>query len=310
MKKERNVWVFGATGFIGSALVRHLSGDKANRLHLLLHKNTPYQELERYHTFSGGLSGMDPYWFKRFPPDVVFHLARPAGSNWIGRTIAAYRGKKLNTQIIDFLAGLTSPPVVVYVSGSLMYGNRTTNEPVFEDAALTPASFARFYIQAEKPWLEARAAGRLDIRFARPGWIVGPGSWFRKFFWDHYRITGKVPCYGDGSQMMSLVHLDDCASMINALSRYGMKGQDLNIFACEPLPQVEFSGILAGMLETEREFMPFDRLRKRYGHTIAHALTASIPMGTYFGDIHMKADIDYADVKDLLTEVIRLLKDK
>jgi nucleoside-diphosphate-sugar epimerase len=310
MKGERNIWVFGATGFIGSALVRHLSGDKANRLHLVLNKNTPYRELEGYHTFSGGLSGMDPYWFRRFPPDVVFHLARPAGSNRVGRTIAANRGKKLNTKIIGMLAALPRPPVVVYVSGSLMYGNRTNHEPVFEDAPLYPVSFARFYFQAEKPWLEARASGRLDIRFARPGWIVGPGSWFRKFFWDHFKITGKVPCYGDGSQMMSLIHLDDCASMIDALSWYGTKGQDLNIYTGEPLPQLKFSGILAEMLETDMEFVPFDRLRERHGQTVARALCASIPMETYHGNIQRKADIGYAGVDALLADVIRLLKDE
>lgn len=310
MKKKRNVWVFGATGFIGSALVRHLAEDKGNHLHLLLHKNTPYREFEAHHTISGGLEGLEPHWFRRFPPEVIYHLARPAGSNWISRSVAAHRGMKLNEKIIRLLAGLPRPPVVVYVSGSLMYGHRVTGEPAPEDASLAPVSFARHYFQAEKPWLKARESQGLDIRFARPGWIVGPGSWFRRFFWDHYRTTGKVPCYGDGSQMMSLVHLDDCASMIDALGRYGRKGQNLNVFSGEALTQHAFSEMLAGILEAEMKFIPIDRIRRMYGLTTARALLSSIPLATHYRDIHLRAGIRHADGKEILLDVIRLLKNE
>lgn len=290
--RQRNVWVLGGTGYIGSALVRHLAADSANRLHLLVHRAAPYRELEGFNTFTGSLATIDPLWLERYPPNVVFHLARPAGSRRITRAWASYRGEQANRRLVGLLERMENPPVVVYVSGSLLYGPRAADDPAFEDSPLAPAAFAGYYHRNEKPWLEAQDKGVLDVRFARPAWIVGSASWFRKFFHEPMMRSGKVPYYGDGQQLMSLIHLGDCARMIDALARYGHPGRNLNVFAQEPLTQSHFADILAKLSGLEKEQVTYAETIRRYGQTAARALTTSIPLATHYPEVAQKAGIE------------------
>ena len=304
----RNIWVFGGTGFIGSALVKHLSRDRSNVLHLLIHQKAEYRKIEHLNTFRGSLSSFDPFWFERYPLDVLFHLARPAGSSLISRSLKASAGERANRRIVTILKSLKKPPLIVYVSGSLMYGNRSADNPATEDSPIAPGSFARYYVRNELPWLEAQLKGFLDVRFARPGWIVGPGSWFREFFWKPYLRSAKVPCYGDGSHTMSAVHINDCALMIDALRLYGEAGSNLNIFSGDPIPHRDFCEILARLLDTETEIIPYESIRRKYGKVTADALISSGPMQTLYPGIHRKADIEFHDAETILSDVIRLLK--
>jgi nucleoside-diphosphate-sugar epimerase len=304
---RRNIWVLGGTGFIGSALVSRLSDDPDNLITLLIHKRANYRQLENFNTFKGSLGTIDPAWFERYPPDVVFHLARPAGSNVLTRNLRSFRGEKANERLISILSSLKKPPVVVYVSGSLMYGPVDADNPAYEDTPLNPGAFAKAYYRNEKPWIEAQQKGRLDIRFARPGWIVGTTSWFRQFFWEPYRLNGKVPCYGDGSQLMSVIHNSDCASMIDHLGRQETPVKALNIFAMEPVTQLEFSMKLASLLKTETGMISFDQLVRIYGSTTAKALTLSIPMKTRYPGMHLESKIRYLSVEEVLTGIIGLL---
>ncbi len=308
--QKRNIWVLGASGYIGSALLRHLSKDAGNRLHLLLHKRMPLHMMESYSAFSGSLSGFDPLWMERYPPDVIFHLARPAGGNKLTRQIAAYKGERVNRRVANILSRLANPPVVVYVSGSLVYGNRFSSSPAAEDSDPAPTAYARWYYRNEIPWLEARRKGLLDVRFARPGWIIGPASWFRAFFWMHYLETGKVPCYGDGKQLMSLIHVDDGVALMDALSRQGKPGQDLNIFSGQPITHHTFVEILAGLLGAEVEVLPASAVRRKFGHTTAEALLSSIPMTTLHRQLYENNTPQYRNPQTILSDIVRLLKNE
>lgn len=306
----RNIWVLGGTGYIGSALVNHLARDPANRIHILIHRNVPYRFLERFNTITGSISTFDPYWFGRYPPDVLFHLARPAGSRGITRTWAASRGEKANRRLVNIMKGLDKPPVVVYVSGSLLYGPRPDHDPAVESSPLAPASFAAYYHQNEKPWLEAQQRNELDVRFARPGWITGPASWFEQFFWHPMMMNAKIPCYGNGHQLMSLIHLDDGAAMIQALSRSATRSQNLNIFVGKPITMRSFCEILSEITGLEIEHIDEPTIEKRMGKTVAQALTASIPMATLYPELQKEARVRFSSNRELLAHVIGLLKNK
>ncbi len=309
-QQKKNIWVFGGTGFIGRALVEHLSKDPYNAISMLIHRTTPYRFLERFNTVTGSIGSFDPTWFERYPPDVLFHLARYAGSRPLTRVWASQKGEHANRRLVSIIKNLKKPPVVVYVSGSLLYGSRADHAPAFEDSPVVPASFAWYYQRNETPWLVAQQENTLDIRFARPGWITGPDSWFERFFWHHILETGKVPCYGNGNQLMSLIHLDDGVAMIDALSRIGKRGQNLNVFAGEPVTQKRFCEILADITGKEIEFISEIKLRKRFGKTVAQALTISIPMGTNYPEIQKAAGVRFVNHRALLSDVLRLLKNK
>lgn len=310
MISKRNVWVLGGTGFIGQALVTQLRSDPTNRLHLLVHKIVPHRMLEDLNIFTGSISSFDPQWFIKYPPDVIFHLARPAGSYFITRNMAARKAAKANERLIKIIRNLSPNPMVVYVSGSLMYGSQEPGSFAFENTALNPCSYAKHYIAGEKPWINAQKEGLLDVRFARPSWILGPASWFREFYWNYYSQTGKIPCFGDGVQMMSLVHLDDCARMINQLSLAGNRGQNLNIFSGDPIRQSVFSNAIAGKLNTCTQQISKLELQRRFGTTVASALLSSIPLSTSFPDQHKQSGILYPNPDEMIDDALRLLKNE
>lgn len=304
----RNVWILGATGYIGSALLRHLSADSKNRIHLLVHKRLPFRYLEPFNTFTGSIADFDPAWFERYPPDVIFHLARPAGSTFLTRYFKSRQGESANRRLVNILSRLPNPPVVVYVSGSLMYGRRTADDPADEDSPLQPDSFGRHYIRNETPWIEAQQKDILDVRFARPGWIIGPGSWFARFFWKPCLETGKVPCYGDGNHPMSLIHVEDGAAMIDALARHGKRGQNLNLFTGKIVMHRTFCETLARVLNTTVETIPLPVMQKRFGKTTAYALVSSTPMTTRYPELHSMAKTRFGDAESILRHVTGLLK--
>lgn len=300
----------GGTGFIGKALSTHLAQDQTNALHFLVHKNIPYQFLEPYNSFTGSLESFDLTWWEKYPPDIIFHLARLGGSNTITRFLSSKRGAKANKRIIDYLCTLKNPPKVVYVSGSLMYGNRKDSLPIEEHSPLSPVAYAKYYILGEAPWIEAQAKRLIDIRFARPGWILGDASWFKVFYWNFYRKTGKIPLFEDGSQLMSLVHLSDCAGQIVNLAENGGLFQNLNIFAGPPIRQDQFAGTLASLLQTETTHISRFNLKMWYGNTVCEALTSSIPLTTSYEEMSYRYALKYPDVKDMLQHTLDTLKHK
>ncbi len=307
---KKNIWVFGGAGFIGRALVDHLSKNPDNRINMLIHRTMPCTFLDRFNTVTGSIGMFDPFWFERYPPDVLFHLARPAGSCRLTRIWASRKGEQANRRLVSIMKNLDTPPVVVYVSGSLLYGPRADHDPASEDSPVAPASFAGYYQRNEKPWLEAQQEDALDVRFARPGWITGANSWFERFFWQHIMTKGKVPCYGNGNQLMSIIHLDDGVAMIDALSRKGKRGQNLNVFAGAPVSQKRFCEMLADITGKEIEFITEIQLEKQLGKTVAKALTTSIPMRTKYPEVQEAAGRRFADHRALLSDVVRLLKNK
>ncbi|HEY4786150.1 MAG TPA: NAD(P)-dependent oxidoreductase [Bacteroidales bacterium] len=306
--KTKNIWILGGTGFIGSALVRHLSENPKNSLHLLVHRNVPYRSLESHNTFTGSLENFDLAWMEKYSPDVIFHLARLGGSNAFTRNLSSYKGAKANYRLIRCLESMKKPPTLVYVSGSLMYGHQTSGNPIDEYASLSPVSYAKYYIRGEEPWIEAQTKASLDIRFARPGWILGPASWFRIFYWQHYVKTGKIPLFGDGQQRMSLIHVDDCAGQIANLAEKGSKLQNLNIFSGPPVTQEIFAETLASLLQTQTETISVKTLKNEFGNTVTEALTSSIPLQTKYCEMASIYIPKYPDLEAMLVKTLSALK--
>jgi len=164
--------------------------------------------------------------------------------------------------------------------------------------------------EAEEPLLKAQRSGQLDIRFARPGWILGPGSWLDAFYRKPFLQNGKIPLYGNGSQLMSLVHLDDCAAQIVKLAEKGEKNQNLNIFAGQPLSQKEFAGILAKLLNSDIEHIPVPQLIKKFGPTVTDALISSIPLKTNFPALSKPDSMLYPDDASMLESLVSFFKHK
>lgn len=308
--KKKNIWIFGGTGFIGKALVKCLSRSENYKLHLLVHQNIPYQFLEPFSIFTGNLENFDLSWMEKYPPDIIFHLARLGGANAISRSFSSRKGAKANERLIQFLSGLKTPPVIVYVSGSLMYGHQQGEAVANEHSELKPVSFARYYYRGEEPWLKAQLSRQLDVRFARPGWIIGPDSWLEAFYRQPFLRSGKIPMYGDGSQLMSIIHLEDCAAQIVNLAEKGEKNQNLNLFSGAPMSQKDFSEMLAKLLDADVETIPVQKLKRLYGQTVTDALTSSIPMASKYPELNSSYTSHYPDAASMLGSVVSFFENE
>ena len=307
---SKRIWILGGTGYIGRELTKHLAQSNNYHLHLLVHEHIPFQLLERHSLFIGSLETFDWSWLEQYPPDIIFHLARLGGSRSITRSLASKAGAKANERLIRYLLNMPSPPVVVYVSGSLVYGPQQEGMAADENAAWNPVAYARYYLNAEKPWLSTQYHSLLDIRFARPGWIAGSGSWVETFYVKPYVNSGSIPLYGSGRQLMSLVHITDCVSQIVNLAERGAYKQDLNVFAGPPVTQQEFAERLAHQLNTTVESLPVEKIRKLYGQTVTEALTTSIPMTTLYPQLNSSPSLNYPDVSSIVKAISSFFEHK
>jgi len=276
MTEPKKIFLLGGTGFIGTPLTRQLTADRqANEVLMLVHRTAPFRQLEQVNTQTGSLSALDLALLDRFRPDTILHLARMSGRGKLGRLLAARRGARANQRIISHLTTKELRPHVIYVSGTLVYGDCG---PTLVDEArpLQPIAFDREYIKAEQPWMTALSSGELPVSILRPPWIIGPGSWFADFYLSHIKHHRNVPLFGDGRNLMSLLDVEDCAGLVAHAVRHAQPGQIYNLFAPDAcVTQLEFAERLAHRTQTGIRRYTAAELRGKYGQTMLEAFTFS-----------------------------------
>lgn len=276
MTTRKRIFLFGGTGFIGSALTRQLIANRQEYdLMMLIHRSARFRELEQVNTNTGSLGSFDLSLLDRFRPDTIVHLARMSGRGRLGRFLAAWSGARANRRLLRHLKGQPNRPHVIYVSGTLVYGD-CGDHPVDEARPLNPIAFAREYHRAEQPWEAAMRSGEIPVTILRPPWIVGGSSWFAEFYLKSIRNHRMVPLFGDGKNLMSLIDVEDCAGLIEHAVRQGKPGHCYNLFApgaC--ITQLEFVERLAKFTRTEIRHFDVSEIRRRYGQAMQEAFTFS-----------------------------------
>ncbi len=307
---KKNVWIFGGTGFVGKSLVNYLSNSPNYILNLLVHKNIPYRFLEPFNIFTGKLESFDLQWLDKYPPDIIFHLARLGGRNKPIRYYKSWKGAKANQRIIDYLIQSDLHPVIVYVSSLLMYGNQINGNYAFEDTNLNPLSYAQQFSIAEQPWINAQLSRNLDIRFSRPGWIMGPDSWFKTFYWNYFCETGKIPMYGSGDQLMSLIYVDDLAGQLVNIAENGIRNANLNTYTCNPISQRNFVEILGKELNVPIEEVSLKTLKRKFGVAASEPIISSIQLNTNYKELQNLYVPKYSSVESMIKNTISILHHK
>jgi uncharacterized protein (TIGR01777 family) len=245
-----NILVTGATGFIGSALVRRLTA--AGHTVSALSRSPERQagsgtELTAVHAWQPLEGPPRPEVFAGI--DAVVHLAgEPVDGRWTEKKKRAIReSRELGTRnlVTGMLAAPTPPPVLVSMSAIGIYGQRGDEEVTEE----TPPG-DDFLAGVARAWeAEAERAGTGGVRVVvlRNGLVFGRGGGAFERLLLPARLGAGGPL-GGGRQWWSWVHLDDVVGVIvHALEHDDVRGP-LNVTAPNPQRQRDVAKALGRVL--------------------------------------------------------------
>ncbi|MGV9338154.1 TIGR01777 family oxidoreductase [Streptomyces sp. NPDC003688] len=248
--EHSRIAVAGASGLIGSALVRSLRGDGHEVVRLVRHEPQGADEVrwdpERQTVDTAGLSGCD----------VVVNLAGAGvgDKRWTPEYKRLIRDSRVlgTATLAEAAAALPEPPRV-FVNGSAIgyygdTGDRITDESAPPGEGFLP-SVCEEWEEAAAP---VREAGVRTV-FVRTGLVVasGGGAWGRLFPLFKAGLGGRL---GDGRQYWSYIALhDEVAAIRHLIDRADLSGP-FNLTAPDPLTNQQITEAMGRVLHRPTPF--------------------------------------------------------
>ncbi|MGQ4416333.1 TIGR01777 family oxidoreductase [Streptomyces sp. SAS_269] len=249
MERSR-IAVAGASGLIGSALVRSLTADGHEVVRLVRRAPRDGNEVrwdpERQQVDAAGLAGCD----------AVVNLAG-AGigeRRWTPEYKRLIRDSRVlgTAALAEAVASLDTPPRV-YVSGSAMgiYGD-TGDRAVDEDAPPGDGFLPSLCVEWEEAAAPVQEAGVRTV-FLRTGLVVarGGGAWGRLFPLFKAGLGGRL---GSGRQFWSYIALHDEVAAIRHLIDDDTASGPFNLTAPQPLTNREVTEAMGRVLHRPTVF--------------------------------------------------------
>ncbi|MBJ7903347.1 TIGR01777 family protein [Streptomyces sp. DSM 110735] len=248
--EHAKIAVAGASGLIGSALVRSLRGDGHEVVRLVRHEPRGGDEVrwdpERQTVDAAGLSGCD----------VVVNLAGAGvgDKRWTPEYKRLIRDSRVlgTAALAEAAASLPEPPRV-FVNGSAIGYYGDTGDRITDESAPPGDGFLPSVCEE---WEEAAAPVReAGIRtvFVRTGLVVasGGGAWGRLFPLFKAGLGGRL---GNGRQYWSYIALhDEVAAIRHLIDREDLSGP-FNLTAPEPLTNQEITEAMGRVLHRPTPF--------------------------------------------------------
>lgn len=229
------VFVTGATGFVGKAVIRALRQRDHEVVGLVRHASRG-QALEPL--------GVTP---------VVGDMLQPASYEGVVATVDAvihtaqygikgrFTAKKLQQiEQADALmtrtlsrACLAHDKKKLYTSGAFNYGDHG-DEWITEQTPLHPSPLGRAHTQMVEELLPLAQQQHLRVIMLSPGFVYGPGGLFKQSFYDTLQ-KGQLRVFGKGQNYWSIVHVDDLAAAYALAVESEAYGETYNIVDDQPL---------------------------------------------------------------------------
>ncbi len=219
-----SVWVTGAAGFIGSHLVRHLSGQGQNVAGIDL---VPADRAGLGNTVVGwDASGLSPQSLhslqkKTGTPETVYHLA---GGSSVGASLADPAADFSATvggtaTLLEWLRTSSKGARLVIVSSAAVYGN-IHRDPIGEADATDPYSpygAHKYAMEATvKGWASSFEIPSVAVRLFS---VYGPGL-RKQLLWDLsnrlHASDGPVELGGTGNELRDWTYVTDVVRAIEA----------------------------------------------------------------------------------------------
>ncbi|MEU8528637.1 TIGR01777 family oxidoreductase [Streptomyces sp. NPDC048629] len=268
MQRSR-IAVTGASGLIGSALVRSLRADGHDVVRLVRRPAVAADEVEwdpkRLYVDVAGLVGCD----------AVVHLAGAGVGErrWTEAYKKEIRDSRVlgTTAISQALASLAEPPKVLVCGTALGYYGDTGSSAVDESAPAGEGFLPSVCVEWEAAAAPAEEAG-IRVAYARTGLVVARqgGAWGRLFPIFRAGLGGRI---GDGRQYWSFISLhDEVAALRHLLDTESLSGP-VNLTAPEPVTNREVTAAMGRVLRRPTPFpVPAAALRVALGDFAADVL--------------------------------------
>jgi len=244
--------VSGATGFIGSRLVKALVAEGER---VVVWARDPVQAQAQFGAGVIVVGGLD-----ELPPELpVRRVVSLAGAPVLGLPWTAARRRLLIASRVNTTAALVQwmrsrpvpPEVLVSASAVGYYGVPAEGEEVDEDAPAQPGRFQSDLCAAVEH--EARRAEALGVRVVRLrfGIVLGHGGGAYPQLALAARF-GLGAVLGRGTQPMAWIHLQDALGLIHfALAEARLRGP-VNAVAPQPVTHAQFTDALARSVRRPR----------------------------------------------------------
>ncbi|MHC3472475.1 TIGR01777 family oxidoreductase [Streptomyces sp. 7R007] len=242
--ESSRILVAGASGLIGTALVRSLRADGHTVVRLVRRAPESADEVrwdpERRHVDAAGLAGCD----------AVVNLAGAGVGD--RRWSEAYKTRIRNSRVhgtaalAEAIAALDDKPRVFVNGSAIGYYGETGDRAVDEGAPAGRGFLPELCVEWEGAAAPAREAGVRTV-FARTGLVVGRegGAWGRLFPLFKAGLGGRM---GDGRQYWSYISLaDEVAAIRHLIDTDGLSGP-FNLTAPEPLTNREITAAMGRVL--------------------------------------------------------------
>lgn len=216
---SQRVAVFGASGWIGSAISRALRDAGATVTGVF--RRAPKRDEGPY--LVGDLSDLGPMLSSLAEQDaVVFATSAPAADT---------------NQALRLLADQETVATTAFISGSSVYGDTGTEGPVTESSPLTPPESVSYLPVQEEL---AMAAAKRSFVFRPAGILYGNrGGATPKFLIEDAVHRGAARYIGSGEQIWSACHVDDLGRLVAMAIRSPSGGGIFNAVTHEyPLKEV------------------------------------------------------------------------
>jgi nucleoside-diphosphate-sugar epimerase len=249
------VFVTGATGYIGSAVVRALQAEGHDVTGLA-------RSLEAAETLEA--AGVEVVWGSLTELSVLTRGARAADAiihlGATGQEDQAEVDTAAVGAMLNAVEGTGKP--FVYTSGIWVLGD-TDGRVADEDAPLHPAEIVAWRAEVEGTMRDAAAWGIRSI-VVRPAVVYGRGGGTPGMFVSAARRKGLVRYVGEGTQRWATVHVDDLAALY-VLALDAPAGTVLNAAHGPSLPVREVAEAAAQANGAEAEAWPLEDARERLG---------------------------------------------
>ena len=249
------VFVTGATGYIGSAVVQALQAE-GHDVNGLARSPEAASKLEAagVEVVWGSLTELSVLSRGARAADAVIHLGA-TGNEDQGEVDAAAVGAMLNA-----VEGTGKP--FVYTSGIWVLGD-TGDRVADEDAPLNPAEIVAWRAEVEGTMRDAAAWGIRSV-VVRPAVVYGRGGGTPGMFVSAARRKGVVRYVGDGTQRWPFVHVDDLAALY-VLALDAPTATLLTAAAGPSIPVRDVAEAAAQANGAETEAWPLDEAREKLG---------------------------------------------